>query len=68
MYKKHLNLDDLYYLASRHLNFVSKPFCLEKVCLRCLKGILEKMTSKRYLEDVFLRYLKDISAYMAYIS
>ena len=61
MSKKHLNLDDLYYLVLRHLSFVYKSSCLDKVCLTCRKDILEKMTSKRYLEDVLVRYLKDTS-------
>ena len=57
MSKNHLNVDDLYYLVLGHLNFVSKSSCLDKFCLRCLKDILEKIASKRYLEDVLLRYL-----------
>ena len=32
---------------------------LYKICLRCLKNILGKMTSKGYLEDLLVRYLKD---------
>ena len=52
MSKKHLNLDDLYYLVLRDLNFVQKSSCLDKVYLGCLKDILEKMISKRCLEDV----------------
>ena len=39
----------------------TRSSCQEKFCLRCLKHILEKMTSKRYLEDVLLKHLKDIS-------
>ena len=57
MSKKSLNLDELYYLVLRHLTFVQKSSCLDKVCLRYLKNILEKMTSKKYLENVLLRYL-----------
>ena len=61
MSKKYLNLDYLYCLVLRHLNFVYKLSCLNKICLRCLKDILEKTPSKIYLEDVLLKYLKDIS-------
>ena len=51
------DLDDLCYLVLRHLNLNWKLPCLDKDCLRCLKDIFEKMTRKRSLEDVLLKYL-----------
>ena len=56
--ERHLNLDDLYQFIFRQLNFVQKLFCLETVCLRCLKEIFRKMTIKKYREDVSFRFLK----------
>ena len=50
------------YLVLRHLNFAEKLLSLDKVCLRCLKDILKKMTSEQHLEHIFLRYLKAISS------
>ena len=42
--------------------------CLDKVCLRCLQEVFEKMASNRNLENILLRYLIDISTEMTYIS
>ena len=44
----------------------SGNFCVENICLRCVKEIFRKETIKKYGEDVSFRFIKIILLYITY--
>ena len=49
-------------ISERYQNFVWKLFCLENVCLRCLKDIFRKKTIKKHREE-YIVYISPVQSW-----